>query len=69
MNPSGSRRHPRFHRGIWLEQSLGELREEVTFLYLAWFLFELICWLMRYRKPLAFTEFGRLFRARVLRRG
>ena len=55
---------------LWLAQfTFPGLREEVTFLYLAWFLFELICWLMRYRKPLAFTEFGRLFRARVLRRG
>jgi len=44
------------------------LREEVTFLYLAFVCFEVLRWLMRYEKPLAFYEFGRLFRERVLRK-
>jgi hypothetical protein len=44
------------------------LREEVTFLYLAFTCFEVLRWLMRYEKPLAFYEFARLFRERVLRK-
>lgn len=44
------------------------LREEVTFLYLAFVCFEVMRWLMRYEKPLAFYEFGRLFKERVLRK-
>ncbi len=45
------------------------LREEVTVLYLAWVCYEVLRWLMRYERPAAFIEFGRLFRERVLRRG
>ncbi len=43
-------------------------REEVAFLYLAWVCYEVLRWLMGYAKPLAFTEFWRLFRQRMLGR-
>jgi cation:H+ antiporter len=43
-------------------------REEVAFLYLAWVCYEVLRWLMGYAKPLAFIEFGRLFRERILHR-
>jgi cation:H+ antiporter len=45
------------------------LREEVTFLYVAWVAYEVLRWLMGWEKPRAFTEFARLFRARILKRG
>lgn len=55
---------------LWLAQFLVPgLREEVAILYGVWVAFEVMAWLMRYRKPVAFTEFGRLFRSRVLGRG
>jgi cation:H+ antiporter len=44
------------------------LREEVTLLYSAWICLSLVMWLMKYRKPVAFTEFARLFKERVMRR-
>ncbi len=54
---------------LWIAQFLVPgLREEVAILYGVWVAFEIVAWLMRYRKPVAFTEFGRLFRSRVLGR-
>jgi cation:H+ antiporter len=43
------------------------LREEVTFLYLAFTAYEVLRWLMRYERPVAFGHFARLFKERVLR--
>jgi cation:H+ antiporter len=43
------------------------LREEVAALYGVWVSYEVVAWLMGYRKPKAFIEFGRLFKERVLR--
>jgi cation:H+ antiporter len=55
---------------LWIVQFLVPgLREEVAVLYGVWVAFEIMAWLMRYRKPVAFTEFGRLFRSRVLGKG
>jgi cation:H+ antiporter len=55
---------------LWIVQFLVPgLREEVAVLYGVWVAFEVMAWLMRYRKPIAFTEFGRLFRSRVLGKG
>jgi cation:H+ antiporter len=55
---------------LWIAQFLVPgLREEVAILYGVWVTFEVMAWLMRYRKPVAFTEFGRLFRSRVMGKG
>ena len=55
---------------LWIVQFLVPgLREEVAVLYGVWVAFEVMAWLMRYRKPIAFTEFGRLFKSRVLGKG
>jgi cation:H+ antiporter len=55
---------------LWIVQFLVPgLREEVAVLYGVWVAFEIMAWLMRYRKPIAFTEFARLFRRRVLGKG
>ncbi len=43
------------------------LREEVAALYGVWVTYEVVAWLMGYRKPKAFIEFGRLFKERVLK--
>jgi cation:H+ antiporter len=54
---------------LWIVQFfVPTLREEVTFLYLAFTLYEVMRWLMGFEKPAAFIEFGRLFRERVLRK-
>lgn len=54
---------------LWLAQFLvPSLREEVAVLYGVWVAFEVIAWLMSYRKPLAFTEFAVLFKEKVLKR-
>lgn len=54
--------------GLWAVQfAVPSMREEVAILYGVWVAFEVLMWLMRYRKPMAFVEFGRLFRQRVLR--
>lgn len=45
------------------------LREEVTFLYLAWTCYEVLRWLMRLERPAAFDEFGRLLKTRVFHGG
>jgi len=44
------------------------LREEVAILYGLWVSYEVIAWLTRLRKPLAFIEFAKLFRERVMKR-
>jgi len=43
------------------------LREEVAVLYGVWIAYEVVAWLMGYRKPQAFIEFAKLFKERVLR--
>jgi len=43
------------------------LREEVAVLYGVWVSYEVVAWLMGYRRPRAFIEFARLFRERVLK--
>ena len=54
---------------LWLAQFLVPgLREEVAVLYGVWVAYEIVAWLMKFRKPVAFTAFARLFRERVLRR-
>jgi len=54
---------------LWLAQfCIPSLREEVALLYLAFTLFEILRWLMRFERPMAFIEFGRLFRQRILKR-
>jgi hypothetical protein len=53
---------------LWLAQfCIPSLREEVALLYFAFTLFEILRWLMRFERPVAFVEFGRLFRERVLK--
>jgi cation:H+ antiporter len=55
---------------LWLVQFLvPTLREEVAVLYGVWVAYEIVAWLMRFRKPVAFTAFARLFRERVMKRG
>ncbi len=44
------------------------LREEVAVLYGLWVSYEVIAWLTGLRKPLAFIEFAKLFRERVIKR-
>ncbi len=54
---------------LWLAQFLiPTLREEVAVLYGVWVAYEVVAWLMKYRKPMAFVLFARLFRERVMNR-
>jgi cation:H+ antiporter len=55
---------------LWLTQFfVPSLREETAILYGVWLAYEILAWLMGYRKPVAITAFARLFKERVLRKG